>query len=150
MSHSLYAGSQFTGTAINPARALGPAIVFHCHWNEVWLYIIAGGHLIGLPSHTWLGPAAPAELSVSAICITRSCTACLACAHSSAVAVFACGISQAHKSNWFADVDFTMSQYHTVSIPAAIFCAVYTADSAKGCTNTDGCLQSVLVGQLLV
>ena len=35
-------GSQFTGTAINPARALGPAIVFHCHWNEVWLYIIAG------------------------------------------------------------------------------------------------------------
>lgn len=38
----IVAGSQFTGTAINPARALGPAIVFHCHWNEVWLYIIAG------------------------------------------------------------------------------------------------------------
>ena len=37
-----FTGSQFTGTAINPARALGPAIVFHCHWNEVWLYIIAG------------------------------------------------------------------------------------------------------------
>ena len=35
-------GSQFTGTAINPARALGPAIVFHCHWNTVWLYLIAG------------------------------------------------------------------------------------------------------------
>lgn len=35
-------GSQFTGTAINPARALGPAIVFHCHWNKVWLYVIAG------------------------------------------------------------------------------------------------------------
>lgn len=36
------AGSQFTGTAINPARALGPAIVFHCHWNVIWLYVIAG------------------------------------------------------------------------------------------------------------
>ena len=38
----LIAGSQFTGTAINPARALGPAIVFHCHWDKVWLYVIAG------------------------------------------------------------------------------------------------------------
>ena len=36
------AGSQFTGTAINPARALGPAIVFHCRWDQVWLYVIAG------------------------------------------------------------------------------------------------------------
>ncbi|DBB02267.1 hypothetical protein WJX82_006919 [Trebouxia sp. C0006] len=47
----VFAGSQFTGTAINPARALGPAIVFHCHWNEVWLYIIAegvGGVIAGL------------------------------------------------------------------------------------------------------
>lgn len=47
----VFAGSQFTGTAINPARALGPAIVFHCHWNEVWLYIIAeavGGAIAGL------------------------------------------------------------------------------------------------------
>jgi len=26
-------GSQFTGTAINPARALDPAIVLHCRWN---------------------------------------------------------------------------------------------------------------------
>lgn len=36
------AGSQFTGTAINPARALGPAVVFHCRWDRVWLYVIAG------------------------------------------------------------------------------------------------------------
>ncbi len=44
MSHDTFddAGSQFTGTAINPARALGPAIVFHCHWNVIWLYVIAG------------------------------------------------------------------------------------------------------------
>jgi len=45
MSHDVCdddAGSQFTGTAINPARALGPAIVFHCHWNVIWLYVIAG------------------------------------------------------------------------------------------------------------
>lgn len=40
------AGSQFTGTAINPARALGPAIVFHCRWNQVWLYVIAGDFVI--------------------------------------------------------------------------------------------------------
>lgn len=47
----VFAGSQFTGTAINPARALGPAIVFHCHWNNVWLYVIAectGGVIAGL------------------------------------------------------------------------------------------------------
>ena len=36
------AGGASTGAAVNPARALGPAIVFHCHWNKVWLYVIAG------------------------------------------------------------------------------------------------------------
>ena len=39
------AGLNYTGTAINPARALGPAIVFHCHWDKVWLYVIAGMHM---------------------------------------------------------------------------------------------------------
>lgn len=43
------AGSQFTGTAINPARALGPAIVFHCHWNVIWLYVIAGTFAAAVP-----------------------------------------------------------------------------------------------------
>ena len=36
------AGLDYTGTAINPARALVPAIVFHYHWDKVWLYVIAG------------------------------------------------------------------------------------------------------------
>ena len=38
----VFAGSQYTGTAINPARAFGPAAVYHCYWNQVWLYCIAG------------------------------------------------------------------------------------------------------------
>ena len=45
-----WTGSVFTGTAINPARALGPAIVFHCHWNKVWVYVIAGETVT---SHFW-------------------------------------------------------------------------------------------------
>ncbi len=51
MSHDVCddAGSQFTGTAINPARALGPAIVFHCHWNVIWLYVIAGMFAAAVP-----------------------------------------------------------------------------------------------------
>ncbi|KAL0023511.1 hypothetical protein WJX79_005411 [Trebouxia sp. C0005] len=47
----VFAGLNYTGTAINPARALGPAIVFHCHWDKVWLYVIAecvGGLAAGL------------------------------------------------------------------------------------------------------
>ncbi len=62
------AGSQFTGTAINPARALGPAIVFHCHWNEVWLYIIAGELnsfcvLVVAHSHSFEQSRSPVTLS---------------------------------------------------------------------------------------
>ena len=30
------------GTAINPARALGPAAVYHCYWNQVWVYALGG------------------------------------------------------------------------------------------------------------
>ena len=38
----VFAGSQYTGTAINPARAFAPAVVYQCYWNQVWLYCIAG------------------------------------------------------------------------------------------------------------
>ncbi|KAL3137460.1 hypothetical protein ABBQ38_004750 [Trebouxia sp. C0009 RCD-2024] len=58
----VFAGSQYTGTAINPARALGPAIVFHCHWNKVWLYVIAefvGGVAAGLMAGPLYGTHAP-------------------------------------------------------------------------------------------
>ncbi len=36
----LRAAAAFSGGAVSPARALGPAIVFHCHWNKVWIYVL--------------------------------------------------------------------------------------------------------------
>ena len=39
------AGGQFTGAALNPARVLGPAIVFHCYWNTTFVYVF--GELFG-------------------------------------------------------------------------------------------------------
>ncbi len=45
------AAAAFSGGAVSPARALGPAIVFHCHWNKVWVYVlgeIAGCIVAGL------------------------------------------------------------------------------------------------------
>ncbi|KAL3137469.1 hypothetical protein ABBQ38_004758 [Trebouxia sp. C0009 RCD-2024] len=58
----VFAGSQFTGTAINPARALGPAIVFHCRWDQVWLYVIAecvGGVIAGMLAGPLYGVGSP-------------------------------------------------------------------------------------------
>ena len=40
-----HAGGQFTGAALNPARVLGPAIVFHCYWNTTFIYVF--GELFG-------------------------------------------------------------------------------------------------------
>ena len=45
------AAAAFSGGAVSPARALGPAIVFHCHWNKVWVYVlgeVAGCIVAGL------------------------------------------------------------------------------------------------------
>lgn len=39
------AGGQFTGAALNPARVLGPAIVFHCYWDTAFIYVF--GELFG-------------------------------------------------------------------------------------------------------
>ena len=39
------AGGQFTGAALNPARVLGPAIVFHCYWDTAFVYVF--GELFG-------------------------------------------------------------------------------------------------------
>ena len=36
----LRTAAAFSGGAVSPARALGPAIVFHCHWNKVWIYVL--------------------------------------------------------------------------------------------------------------
>lgn len=30
------AAAGFSGGGVSPARVLGPAIVFHCHWNFAW------------------------------------------------------------------------------------------------------------------
>jgi len=50
---SVQAGGKFTGGALNPARALGPAIVFVCRCDQVWIYCLAelaGGALAGIAS----------------------------------------------------------------------------------------------------
>jgi MIP family channel proteins len=50
---SVQAAGKFTGGALNPARALGPSIVFNCRWQETWIYVlaeIAGGLLAGASS----------------------------------------------------------------------------------------------------
>lgn len=39
------------GGALNPARALGPSIVFKCEWRITWIYVLAeltGGLVAGL------------------------------------------------------------------------------------------------------
>ncbi|DBB15365.1 TPA: hypothetical protein ACH3X3_003608 [Trebouxia sp. C0006] len=63
----VFAGLNYTGTAINPAHALGPAIVFHCHWDKVWLYVIAecvGGLAAGLMAGPLYGAHAPCLVSL--------------------------------------------------------------------------------------
>ncbi|KAA6417352.1 MAG: alanine-glyoxylate transaminase [Trebouxia sp. A1-2] len=32
----IMAGAAYSGSSVSPARVLGPAIVFHCHWNTAW------------------------------------------------------------------------------------------------------------------
>ena len=42
------AGGPLTGAALNPARVIGPALVFNCYWDTVFVYIFAelfGGFL---------------------------------------------------------------------------------------------------------
>ncbi|KAF6260340.1 aquaporin-like protein [Scenedesmus sp. NREL 46B-D3] len=41
MSAAALAGGRFTGAALNPARVLGPALVFGCGWQVGPVYILA-------------------------------------------------------------------------------------------------------------
>jgi len=41
--YALYAaGAAFSTGGVSPARVLGPAVVFHCHWNKVWVMVLGG------------------------------------------------------------------------------------------------------------
>jgi len=35
-------GAAFSTGGVSPARVLGPAVVFHCHWNRVWVMVLGG------------------------------------------------------------------------------------------------------------
>ena len=39
------AGSQYGAAAVNPARLLGPALVFFCTWRSFWIYLL--GEVVG-------------------------------------------------------------------------------------------------------
>lgn len=41
----LFAGAAFSTGGVSPARVLGPAVVFHCHWNKVWVMVL--GECVG-------------------------------------------------------------------------------------------------------
>ncbi|CAL5221141.1 g3278 [Coccomyxa viridis] len=38
---SAFVGGPSTGAALNPARVLGPAMVFHCYWDTAFVYVFA-------------------------------------------------------------------------------------------------------------
>lgn len=49
----LFAAAAYSGGGVSPARVLGPAIVFHCHWNTAWVYMLGGTVL----AHACFGPS---------------------------------------------------------------------------------------------
>lgn len=59
---SVLAAGKFTGGALNPARALGPSIVFGCAWSTTWVYVLAelaGGVVAGLANLPLYGKGGP-------------------------------------------------------------------------------------------
>lgn len=36
-------GTQTGFSPVNPARVLSPSLVFDCHWDETWVYLLAHG-----------------------------------------------------------------------------------------------------------
>ncbi|KAK9842381.1 hypothetical protein WJX84_010039 [Apatococcus fuscideae] len=62
LTADLFAGGAYTGGGVSPARVLGPAIVFNCHWDVAWVYILgnmSGGIAAGLMACPLYGDHAP-------------------------------------------------------------------------------------------
>ena len=38
---SAFIGGPLTGAALNPARVLGPALIYDCYWNTAFIYMVA-------------------------------------------------------------------------------------------------------------
>ena len=58
------AGGAYTGGGVSPARVLGPAIVFNCHWDTTWVYILGSECAVSVPDRppfmcSSLGPVHP-------------------------------------------------------------------------------------------
>ncbi|EFN53106.1 hypothetical protein CHLNCDRAFT_26177, partial [Chlorella variabilis] len=56
---SAFIGGPLTGAALNPARVLGPALIYNCYWNTAFVYIIAqylGGAVAALLALVLYGP----------------------------------------------------------------------------------------------
>ena len=67
------AGGIYSGAALNPARVLGPSLVFGCYWETVPVYILA--QLVGataaafltMPLYgfgVWVAPGSPTDVEV--------------------------------------------------------------------------------------
>lgn len=73
MRHGGGAGGPYSGAALNPARVLGPSLVFHCYWETVPVYVIAqllgaaGAACLTMPLYgfgIWVATAASDDIEV--------------------------------------------------------------------------------------
>ncbi|KAI7845299.1 hypothetical protein COHA_001142 [Chlorella ohadii] len=56
---SAFIGGPLTGAALNPARVLGPALIYNCYWNTAFIYIFAeyiGGAIAAILAMLLYGP----------------------------------------------------------------------------------------------
>ena len=70
------AGGQFTGAALNPARVLGPALVYGCYKRSAWIYVVAelvGGAAAGAVSWPLYGTWPAGGLSMLALRRVHAC-----------------------------------------------------------------------------
>jgi glycerol uptake facilitator-like aquaporin len=56
---SAFIGGPLTGAALNPARVLGPALIYNCYWNTAFVYMLAqylGGAIAAVTALLLYGP----------------------------------------------------------------------------------------------